>query len=112
MAVDAGSVSAIDRQALRTILPGMKNITLSAEEGLIEQARATARAQQTTLNQLFRNWLGELAGRQERDQRLAALMTRLDYVQSGGPFTREVDTQATRRRDATATACRGTRQPL
>ncbi|MEI8039419.1 MAG: hypothetical protein WCJ14_13615 [Verrucomicrobiota bacterium] len=67
----------------------MKNITLSAQEDLIEQARAAARAQKTTLNQLFRNWLGELAGRQERDHQLAALMERLDYVKSGGPFTRE-----------------------
>ena len=67
----------------------MKNITLSAEEPLIEQARAVARARKTTLNQLFRNWLGELAGRQEREQQLASLMQRLDYVKSGGPFTRE-----------------------
>ncbi len=68
---------------------GMKNITLSADEELIEQARATARAQRTTLNQLFRNWLGELAGRREREQQLASLMLRLDYVASGGPFNRE-----------------------
>jgi len=67
----------------------MKNITLSAEEALIEQAHATARAQKTRLNHLFRNWLGELAGRRERNQQLAALMERLDYAQSGGPFSRE-----------------------
>lgn len=67
----------------------VKNITLSAEEPLIEQARAVARAQRTTLNQLFRSWLSELAGRQERELQLASLMQRLDYVQSGGPFTRE-----------------------
>ena len=67
----------------------VKNITLSAEGPLIEQARAVARAQQTTLNQLFRNWLSELAGRQERELQLASLMQHLDYVQSAGPFTRE-----------------------
>jgi multidrug efflux pump subunit AcrA (membrane-fusion protein) len=67
----------------------MKNITLSAEESLIEQARVTARAQKTTLNQLFRQWLEELAGKQEREQQLTALMERLDYVRSGGPFSRE-----------------------
>ncbi|MEI6656611.1 MAG: hypothetical protein WCP45_17745 [Verrucomicrobiota bacterium] len=67
----------------------MKNITLSADEDLIEQARATARAQRTTLNQLFRNWLGEMAGRREREQQLVSLMERLDYVASGGPFNRE-----------------------
>ena len=63
----------------------MKNITLSADEAMIEQARETARTQKTTLNQLFRNWLSELAGRRERDQQLALLMDRLDYVKSGGP---------------------------
>ena len=67
----------------------MKNITLSADEALIELARETARERKTTLNQLFRNWLVELAGRKERDERLAALLERLDYVKSGGPFTRE-----------------------
>ena len=67
----------------------MKNITLSADEAMIEQARETARTQKTTLNQLFRNWLSELAGRRERDQQLALLMDRLDYVKSGGPFNRE-----------------------
>ena len=67
----------------------MKNITLSAEESLIEQARVAARAQKTTLNQLFRQWLGELAGKQERERQLTILMNRLDYVRSGGPFSRE-----------------------
>jgi hypothetical protein len=67
----------------------MKNITLSADEALIELARETARGRKTTLNQLFRNWLAEMAGRRERDERLAALLDRLDYVKSGGPFSRE-----------------------
>lgn len=35
----------------------MKNVTLSAEEELIEQARQIARAKHTTLNQAFRDWL-------------------------------------------------------
>ena len=35
----------------------MKNITLSAREELIEAARARARAEQTTLNAAFRDWL-------------------------------------------------------
>jgi len=35
----------------------MKNITLSADEKLIEAARARARAEHTTLNELFRQWL-------------------------------------------------------
>lgn len=67
----------------------MKNITLSAEEGLIEEARAAARARKTTLNQLFRDWLAELAGRRDQEKRLAALTKRLGYVRSGGRFSRE-----------------------
>ena len=67
----------------------MKNITLSAEEGLIEEARAAARARKTTLNQLFRDWLAELAGRRDQEKRLVALTKRLRYVRSGGRFNRE-----------------------
>ena len=40
----------------------MKNITLRAEEGLIEQARRVARAQRTTLNAAFRKWLQGVCG--------------------------------------------------
>jgi len=67
----------------------MKNITLSADETLIEEARAAARAQKSSLNQLFREWLAELAGRRDREKQLAELLGRLDYAQSGGPFTRK-----------------------
>ncbi len=35
----------------------MKNITLSANEHVIEHARAIARERHTTLNQMFRDWL-------------------------------------------------------
>lgn len=67
----------------------MKNITLSADESLIVQARVRARAQQTTLNQLFRPWLGALAEQQVRERQLTTLMDRLDYVRAGGPFRRQ-----------------------
>lgn len=55
----------------------MKNITLSADEELIEAARERARAEHTTLNEQFRNWLASYARRQERlrryDETIAAL---------------------------------------
>lgn len=35
----------------------MKNITLSADENVIEKARTKARINNTTLNDLFREWL-------------------------------------------------------
>ena len=40
----------------------VKNITLSADEGLIEAARRRAAAERTTLNAEFRMWLAEYAG--------------------------------------------------
>ena len=79
----------LDRTFVCTKIVHMKNITLSADERLIEEARAVARAGKTTLNQLFREWLVEVAGRQERAARAAALMKRLAYVESGGAFSRE-----------------------
>ncbi len=47
----------------------MKNITLSADEKLIEAARARARAEQTTLNERFREWLALYAREPNRVQR-------------------------------------------
>ena len=46
----------------------MKNITLSADEKLIEAARARAQAEQTTLNEQFRRWLEIYAQQEERMQ--------------------------------------------
>ena len=67
----------------------MKNITFSAEENLIERARDIARARRTPLNQLFREWLADLAGSKDRERAVQQLLSRLDYVQSSGPFTRD-----------------------
>ena len=52
----------------------MKNITLSADETLIEAARARARAEQTTLNEQFRRWLASYAQTNERMQRYETAM--------------------------------------
>ena len=62
----------------------MKNITLSADEDKIEQARAFARAHRTTLNQLFRDWLNDTAEGKSIAQSIAEMYARLDYVNSGG----------------------------
>ena len=67
----------------------MKNITLSADEYLIARAREHARARQTTLNQLFRQWLAEVAEQKERSSKIGALLDRLDGVDAGGNFSRE-----------------------
>lgn len=67
----------------------MKNITLSADEHLIRQAREQARAQQTTLNQLFRDWLRDLANQEQRTQAIDSLFDRMHTVDSGSAFSRE-----------------------
>lgn len=66
-----------------------RNITLSADETLIEQARERAREQQTTLNAVFRQWLESYAAEQNARQGYDLLMERLHQVSAGGPFTRE-----------------------
>jgi hypothetical protein len=67
----------------------MKNITLSADEGLIEQARLVARSQHKTLNAAFREWLEQYAAQAGGGAAVDALMRRLRHVRSGGPYTRD-----------------------
>jgi len=67
----------------------MKNITLSADEHLIEQARLVARSRKTTLNEAFREWLEQYAGKAGGGAAVDALMRRLKHVRSGGTFTRD-----------------------
>lgn len=55
----------------------MKNITLSADEELIEAARARARAEHTTLNQQFREWLKEYARKRSRMRQYDAVVAEL-----------------------------------
>jgi hypothetical protein len=43
----------------------MKNITFTADESLIEAAREQARADQTTLNEQFRQWLEPYARKRQ-----------------------------------------------
>lgn len=55
----------------------MKNITLSAQEDLIEAARSKARAEHSTLNEKFRAWLEDYTGRENRMQRYDEVMALL-----------------------------------
>jgi hypothetical protein len=64
-----------------------KNITLSAEESLIEKARQKAQSENTTLNQAFRDWLEKYAERKEKCY--SSLMQRLSYAKSNRRFSRE-----------------------
>ncbi len=67
----------------------MKNITLSADELLIEQARKVAQARNTSLNTLFREWLSTLVDQKEREKQLKDIHQRLHYAHAGGNFSRE-----------------------
>ena len=66
----------------------MKNITLSADENLIEQARLIAKAQRKTLNAAFREWLEQFTGQSGSVREFDSLMKRLKHVGAGRRFTR------------------------
>ena len=73
----------------------LKNITLSAEEALIREARRQAALQNTTLNVLFREWLERFVAQHDEDarqqlvKRYDELMQQLSHVDAGRKFTRE-----------------------
>lgn len=67
----------------------MKNITLSADEDLIEQARLVARARRKTLNTAFREWLLQFTAQAGNAQEVEAVMRRLSHVAAGRRFTRD-----------------------
>jgi hypothetical protein len=68
----------------------MKNITLSADEGLLEAARAQARSQKTTLNEAFRKWLYEYSGMGSREEEAFRVIDQLrGHVVVGRKLTRD-----------------------
>lgn len=68
----------------------MKNITLSADERLIEAARDRARREHSTLNNEFRRWLESYAGREQKArQAQAALQELRGKVRVGRRLTRD-----------------------
>ena len=67
----------------------LKNITLSADQKLIESARERARHEHTTLNAEFRRWLERYVNRNELVNNYEALMKELDYVRLGRKFLRD-----------------------
>ena len=70
--------------------PTMKNITLSADDELIEAARIRARSEHTTLNDQFRRWLEDYVQPEQRLQRYEAVMAQLrGKVRVGRKLTRD-----------------------
>ena len=68
----------------------MKSITLSADAGLIEEARRRARAERTSLNAQFRLWLEDYVGRDRQTARASTVMRELQgKLRVGRKLTRE-----------------------
>ncbi len=67
----------------------LKNITLSAEERLIEQARLRAQQESKTLNTLFREWLARYTARDSAGSRYREVMHSLKRVSAGRKFSRD-----------------------
>jgi hypothetical protein len=68
----------------------MKNITLSAVETLIEEARERGRGRNTTLNEEFRRWPSEYVDREDRVERAMRTIEELGKkIVTNGPYARD-----------------------
>ena len=69
----------------------MKNITLSADENLIEGARRRALSEHTTLNEQFRLWLQNYVRREQQAAEAMRVMRELQgsIFTGGRKFTRD-----------------------
>lgn len=67
----------------------LKNITLSADEKLIEAARKKAKINDTTLNDLFRQWLAGYSRENNLIDKLDIFLSKTEYVSSGRSFSRD-----------------------
>jgi hypothetical protein len=65
-----------------------RNITFSADESVIVQAREKARREHRTLNDVFREWLAQYSGTGNRAT-LSEFRNRWKDVKIGGPYSRE-----------------------
>lgn len=67
----------------------LKNITLSADQRIIELARAKAARENSTLNAQFRAWLERYISTDSKLIDYESLMDRLTYGQPGKKFSRD-----------------------
>ena len=67
----------------------IKNITLSAEEILLEQGRRRARDEQRSLNVAFREWLARYVSQDQAQDRYCSLMESLHYADAGRHLSRD-----------------------
>ena len=67
----------------------LKNVTLSADEELIQKAREKAAIENTTLNASFRQWLTQYTNSFFKNDDYDQLMLSLSYVNAGRTFSRD-----------------------
>lgn len=67
----------------------MKNITFSAAEDLLEQARHRAGVEHRTLNDVFRQWIEQYVSQPAAGDTYDGLMKRLEHVSTDRKFSRE-----------------------
>ena len=67
----------------------MKNVTLSADEDLIEKARAMLERNGRTLNAAFREWLTHFTASEGDTHSYRTLMKQMRHIDAGGHYTRE-----------------------
>ena len=67
----------------------MRNVTLSAEDELIDRARLVARQRHTTLNEAFREWLRQFTAASSDVKKYDELMSRMGPFRAGRKFTRD-----------------------
>ena len=67
----------------------LKNLTLSAEDSLIELAKARAQREGKSLNAIFREWLVRYVGGNASAKQYGRLMNQLEHVSSGKTFSRD-----------------------
>jgi hypothetical protein len=67
-----------------------RNITFTADEALIDEAREAAAAENTTLNEQFRIWLEQYARKRRADRAMKLVAELQGKINTGGrKFTRE-----------------------
>ncbi len=66
-----------------------KNITLSADEKIIAEARKRASLEHKSLNLVFREWLCRYARKGTAHRQYDSIMNMLRYANAGKHFTRD-----------------------
>jgi len=67
----------------------LKNVTLTADESLIRQARKNAQQEHTTLNAMFRQWLTRYVRQKQSATDYETIMQDLSYARANQHYSRD-----------------------